>query len=80
VVTPGADASALKLSALNLPADMTGLTILDVGAWNGYFSFACEQRGAKVLATDHFCWGAAIDGKRGFDFAKKTLRSQVAGG
>ena len=37
---------------LELPADMSGLTLADVGASNGYFSFEAHKRGAKVVAFD----------------------------
>ena len=34
-----------------------GRTVLDVGAWDGFYAFEAERRGAsRVLATDHFCW------------------------
>ena len=37
--------------------DLRGKSVLDVGAWNGAYSFAAEARGARrVLATDHFTW------------------------
>jgi tRNA (mo5U34)-methyltransferase len=78
LITPGPDQSEVKLGALKLPSDLTGVSVLDIGAWNGYFSFACERRGATVTASDHFCWGASIDGKAGFDLAKKVLGSRVA--
>ena len=43
---------------LKLPKRLDGRTVLDVGAWDGFYSFEMERRGAaKVLATDHFCWG-----------------------
>ena len=77
ITTPGIDQSKLKFGALGLPSDMSGKTVLDIGAWDGYFSFACEQRGAKVLATDHHCWGGKANRKHGFDFAKKVLGSSV---
>lgn len=36
---------------------VAGKTVLDIGAWDGAFSFGAEARGARrVLATDHFCW------------------------
>jgi tRNA (mo5U34)-methyltransferase len=58
---------------------VAGKSVLDIGAWDGYYSFAAEQRGASdVLATDWFCWeGAGWGTKAGFDFAKKTLNSKV---
>ena len=39
--------------AQGIPQDLTGKTVLDVGANDGFYSFLCEQRGAKkVLAVD----------------------------
>jgi tRNA (mo5U34)-methyltransferase len=34
-----------------------GKTVLDVGAWNGYFSIEAVRRGAtRVVALDKFAW------------------------
>src|SRR5262245_60732584 len=52
IVTPGRDNSASKLERLNIPADLTGKRILDIGANDGVFSFECERRGAQVVAID----------------------------
>lgn len=41
-----------RLSLFNLPEDLTGKRVLDIGAWDGWFSFECERRGAEVVATD----------------------------
>jgi tRNA (mo5U34)-methyltransferase len=56
-----------------------GKSVLDIGAWDGYFSFEAERRGAaRVLATDHFCWsGPGWGTKAGFDHAHKKLLSRV---
>ena len=35
-----------------LPADLTGCRVLDIGAWDGWFSFEAERRGASVVAVD----------------------------
>ena len=43
--TPGADRSAT--CDLVLPESLSGKTVLDVGAANGYFSFEAESRGAS---------------------------------
>lgn len=40
-------------TSLELDDDLTGLTIADVGASNGYFSFAARRRGARVVAFDY---------------------------
>ena len=69
VVTPGDDDSPAKLRTLGLPDRLDGLSVLDVGAWDGFFSFEAERRGAaRVLATDDFCWsGPGWGSKAGFD-------------
>jgi tRNA (mo5U34)-methyltransferase len=75
-VTPGRDRSAEKLAALHLP-DLTGKTVLDVGAFDGYFSFAAERMGAsRVVAADTFVWRRP-GGKDGFEYARKALASGV---
>ena len=35
-----------------LPADLTGKRVLDIGAWDGWFSFEAERRGAAVTSVD----------------------------
>lgn len=51
-----ADLLAREVDALNLP-DLSGKTVLDIGAWDGYFSFEAERRGAaRVVALDHYAW------------------------
>jgi tRNA (mo5U34)-methyltransferase len=79
IVTPGFDNSGQKLPVLGIPADLHGQSVLDIGAWDGFFSFEAERRGAlDVLATDHFCWGGGgIGTKAGFDLAHEVLRSRV---
>jgi tRNA (mo5U34)-methyltransferase len=79
IITPGVEHSPGKLDILGMPEDLRGWSVLDVGAWDGFFSFAAERRGARsVLATDHFCWGGGGWGTRdGFDLARKILRSKV---
>ena len=52
IVTPGPDESATKLKRLAIPEDLTGKTVLDVGAYDGFFTFECERRGATVVAID----------------------------
>lgn len=46
-----------RLRLLRIPDDLTGWSVLDVGAWHGFFSFECERRGAdRVLAVDRYAW------------------------
>lgn len=78
IVTPGQDDTPLKLGGLGLPEDLTGKSVVDIGAWDGFFAFECERRGATVLATDHHCWTReGFQDKGGFDLAKRALGSQV---
>jgi tRNA (mo5U34)-methyltransferase len=80
IVTPGQDNSARKLQRLMLPDSLTGKTVLDVGAWDGFFSFEARRRGAlRVLATDSYSWNGAHDwgNKRGFELARAVLKSEV---
>ena len=35
-----------------IPADLGGRRVLDIGAWDGWFSFEAERRGAGVTAID----------------------------
>ena len=58
VVTPGrkgAEQLAQELATMQLP-DLQGKSVLDIGAWDGYFSFAAERLGAHVTTLDYFEW------------------------
>lgn len=107
VVTPGRKSAQRleeELALCQLP-DLSGRSVLDIGAWDGFFSWAAERLGAaRVVALDHYVWsidfskhgtgrhqGPAklaenipemwrpdqLPGKRGFDLARRTLRSRV---
>jgi tRNA (mo5U34)-methyltransferase len=55
VVTPGSPPNP-RLLAEGLP-DFAGKSVLDIGAWDGQFSFLAERRGARrVVALDHYAW------------------------
>ena len=41
-----------RLSLFDLEEDLRGKRVLDIGAWDGRFSFECERRGADVVAVD----------------------------
>lgn len=69
VITPGTksiETMRAEIAALDLPADLTGKTVLDIGAWDGAFSFECERRGATVTALDHFIWSVDLDAMQGY--------------
>jgi len=56
VIEGVADLASLKhrLAQFPIPDDLTGKRVLDIGAWDGWFSFEMERRGAAVIAVD--CW------------------------
>jgi tRNA (mo5U34)-methyltransferase len=53
VITPGVYDPSVLFEELKLPADMRGLTVLDVGAAEGYFTKMLDLRGADVTAVDY---------------------------
>ncbi len=76
IVTPGEWDTQEILGRLRIPEDLTGQTLLDVGCWDGFYSFEAERRGAKrVLATDSFVWRSGR--KQGFLLAREALNSRV---
>ncbi len=57
IITPGVHRTEElrdNFARFGLPEEMTGLRVLDIGCWDGFYSFAAERRGAEVVAVD--CW------------------------
>jgi tRNA (mo5U34)-methyltransferase len=59
-----------RLAQFPIPEDLRGKRALDIGCWDGWFSFELERRGAEVVAVD--CW----DNPR-FREMHATYRSKV---
>jgi len=63
VITPGAQPHEFlnaRLRSLQLP-DVHGKTVLDIGAYDGFYSFAVERLGAaRVVALDHYVWSLEL--------------------
>lgn len=41
-----------RFARFPIPGDLRGKRVLDIGAWDGWFSFEAERRGAEVTAVD----------------------------
>jgi tRNA (mo5U34)-methyltransferase len=53
VVTPGTN--PINPDAYRIPEDLTGKRVLDVGAWDGYWTFEALKRGAReAVGIDDF--------------------------
>lgn len=42
-----------RIDSYQFPANLTGKRALDIGPWDGYFTFELERRGADVVAIDY---------------------------
>ena len=78
VVTRGT--SVQETSADVIP-DVSGRSVLDIGAWDGKFSFLAERAGAsRVVALDHYAWGVdwAARGAYWEECIQRTARSPTS--
>jgi tRNA (mo5U34)-methyltransferase len=59
--------------------NLAGRSVLDIGAWNGAFSFEAKRRGAaRVLAADHFVWtNHGGVGLQQFLYARRNLAPDI---
>jgi tRNA (mo5U34)-methyltransferase len=83
--TPGeARDHGYRLSSI--PDSFEGMSVLDVGAFDGFYSYLAEHRGAsRVLAIDneqykHWVkdrWGIELEGREAFDAVGDLLDSKV---
>lgn len=85
IYTPGA-ARDHRYRVGALPQDLTGLSVLDVGTFDGFYAFLSEHRGAReVLAIDNeqyaswvaARWGVHLRGGEGFRAIQRLLGSKV---
>lgn len=72
-VTPGVHSLSemqTLYQALELPEDLTGRSLLDIGCWDGFYTFETERHGAHVTAVD--CWRPS-----NFFTARQVLNSKA---
>jgi tRNA (mo5U34)-methyltransferase len=62
-----------RLRLLRIPEDLRGKRVLDIGPWDGFFSWELEKRGAQVTAID--TWSNAS--MEQFLFVHRLKNSQV---
>src|SRR5579859_4689690 len=43
---------ARRLHLLQIPENLEGQRVLDIGSWDGFFTWEMERRGADVLSID----------------------------
>ena len=79
VRTRGQKETPTEVGIMQIPDDLTGRSVLDVGAYDGFYSFECERRGAsRVVAADHWAWTwPASDARANFELARTVLDSKV---
>lgn len=73
VDTPGRNSVSRLCERVQLPADLTGKRVLDIGAWNGGYSFECERRGAAEVVA----YSLENPDVTGFNRLKALLGSRV---
>jgi tRNA (mo5U34)-methyltransferase len=82
IVTPGAKSPLQheqESAAFFDRVQLLDRSVLDIGAWNGFYSFEAKRRGAKrVLATDSYCWTHPdFQGRKAFELARRTLSLDI---
>jgi len=73
IFTPGASSTFQKLERFEIPQDLSGKRVLDIGCYEGFFTFECERRGAEVVAIDIIPPGPAS----GFSLAYELVGSRA---
>ena len=85
IYTPGA-ARDHRYRVSMLPDDFAGMSVLDVGTFDGFYAFLAERRGAqRVVGVDNeqyrlwvaSRWGVELEGGEGFRAIHRVLGSAV---
>ncbi len=59
-----------RIGMFPIPQDLRGKRVLDIGAWDGWFSFEMERRGAEVVSVD-------CDDSKNFRYLHRELNSRI---
>jgi tRNA (mo5U34)-methyltransferase len=73
VTSPGYHDMNVLMSSAQMPDNLSGVTVIDIGTTNGATAFECERRGAKEVVAVDLC-GPDIFG---FEKLARHLGSQV---
>ena len=78
IVTPGQKTlDELQARWDSFRPKLRGKTVLDIGAWDGFFAFAAERDGAaSVVALDHYVWSLDLKGQQ--DYWRRCREQGVA--
>jgi tRNA (mo5U34)-methyltransferase len=80
VITPGVTSNAVLQAQADeyFKGGIGGLSVLDLGCWDGFNSFEAKRRGAtRVLATDRFAWRNGPGSRESFELAREQLGLEV---
>lgn len=73
IYTPGFNSIEHLFDIADIPTDLTGATVLDIGTTNGGSAFLSERRGASRVVAVDICGPEVF----GFDKISKSLDSKV---
>ena len=66
-----------RLASFHLPDDLRGKSVLDIGPWDGFYTFEMERRGADVTAIDYADLDTFRELHRLFQSKARYLRMDV---
>ncbi len=66
-----------RLARFGLPEDLTGKRVLDIGPWDGFYTFEMERRGAEVTAIDYTDLDTFRALHRAYGSKAKYLRMEI---
>lgn len=66
-----------RWQSFQLPQDLSGKTALDIGPWDGFFTFSLERAGAEVTAIDYVDLDTFRMLHRAFQSKARYLRNDV---